>query len=46
MTRLQWPRIVACAADIVTSYDAVGGCTLRQARGGGPAVWSPDTGGA
>ncbi|MGW6574928.1 hypothetical protein ACWGAN_22575 [Streptomyces sp. NPDC054945] len=31
MTRLQWPRIVARAADIVTSYDEVGGCTLRQA---------------
>ncbi|UUU37515.1 hypothetical protein [Streptomyces sp. NBC_00162] len=31
MTRLQWGRIVACAAQIVTSYDEVGGCTLRQA---------------
>ncbi|MEU2455722.1 hypothetical protein ABZ605_37255 [Streptomyces sp. NPDC012765] len=31
MTRLQWPRIVARAADIVTGYDEVGGCTLRQA---------------
>lgn len=31
MTRLQWARIVERAADIVTSYDEVGGCTLRQA---------------
>ncbi|MGW3390484.1 hypothetical protein [Streptomyces cinereoruber] len=31
MPRLQWPSIVARAADIVTIYDQVGGCTLRQA---------------
>ncbi|MFF8994496.1 hypothetical protein ACF09H_32145 [Streptomyces sp. NPDC014983] len=31
MTRLQWAHIVDRAADIVTSYDDVGGCTLRQA---------------
>ncbi|MFD0271077.1 hypothetical protein ACFVGY_31595 [Streptomyces sp. NPDC127106] len=31
MTRLHWPRIVTRAADIVTGYDQVGGCTLRQA---------------
>ncbi|UUA11581.1 MULTISPECIES: hypothetical protein [Streptomyces] len=31
MPRLQWPSIVERAADIVTSYDQVGGCTLRQA---------------
>ncbi|MGW1272058.1 hypothetical protein [Streptomyces sp. NPDC002491] len=31
MSRLQWARIVERAADIVTSYDEVGGCTLRQA---------------
>ncbi|MCB5910367.1 hypothetical protein [Streptomyces pinistramenti] len=31
MSRLQWPRIVDRAADIVTSYDEVGSCTLRQA---------------
>ncbi|MGW1620513.1 hypothetical protein [Streptomyces sp. NPDC002172] len=31
MPRLQWPRIVDRAAGIVTSYDEVGGCTLRQA---------------
>ncbi|MGW8882218.1 hypothetical protein ACWGRV_38155 [Streptomyces sp. NPDC055663] len=31
MPRLQWPSIVDRAADIVTSYDRVGGCTLRQA---------------
>ncbi|MFE7267995.1 hypothetical protein ACFU9B_39325 [Streptomyces sp. NPDC057592] len=30
MPRLQWPSIVDRAADIVTSYDRVGGCTLRQ----------------
>ncbi|OEJ35324.1 hypothetical protein [Streptomyces subrutilus] len=31
MTRLQWPRILARAAGIVTGYDQVGGCTFRQA---------------
>ncbi|GAA3482384.1 hypothetical protein [Streptomyces yanii] len=31
MPRLQWPRIVDRAADIVTSYGEVGGCTLWQA---------------
>ncbi|MEU0670919.1 hypothetical protein ABZ508_34445 [Streptomyces lavendulocolor] len=31
MSRLQWARIVERAADIVASYDEVGGCTLRQA---------------
>ncbi|MFD5565857.1 hypothetical protein [Kitasatospora griseola] len=30
MSRLQWAGIVNRAAVIVTGYDAVGGCTLRQ----------------
>ncbi|MFD7985406.1 hypothetical protein ACFV4M_18825 [Kitasatospora indigofera] len=31
MSRLRWAGIVDRAAVIVTGYDAVGGCTLRQA---------------
>ncbi|WP_369394592.1 hypothetical protein AB5J72_49065 [Streptomyces sp. CG1] len=31
MSRLQWLRTVERAADIVTSYDEVGDCSLRQA---------------
>ncbi|MDI3390630.1 hypothetical protein QIS99_31205 [Streptomyces sp. B-S-A8] len=30
MPRVQWPRIVDRAANIVTSYNDVGGCTHRQ----------------
>jgi hypothetical protein len=30
MSRLCWADVVERAAVIVTGYDAVGGCTLRQ----------------